>query len=146
MTLASPLGFRPEYRWAVEHNRWLTLNEATQGELEYDELVDNDSDDFDTWRLEHRKVYRRGASIEAISRGDNVIDVTTRNVGRFTVWLHPRMVDVNKPVTIVVDGRPRQIDGLQPSLLTALDSYRRRRDWGLLYPMKVELEAKGGSF
>ncbi|MGH7134780.1 MAG: alpha/beta hydrolase-fold protein, partial [Pirellulales bacterium] len=47
VTLASPLGFRPEYHSPVEHNRWLTLNEATDGELEYDELVDNDSDEFD---------------------------------------------------------------------------------------------------
>ncbi len=27
-----------------------------------------------------------------------------------------------------------------PSLLTALESFERRHDWGLIYPIKVELE------
>ena len=37
VTLASPEGFRMDYCSSVRHNRWLTLNEATQGELSYDE-------------------------------------------------------------------------------------------------------------
>ena len=62
--------------------------------MEYDELVAHGSGDFDSWRLEHRIAQHRGAAIEAVNRGDNTIAVTTRNVVRFTVWLHPRMVDV----------------------------------------------------
>lgn len=141
VTLATPLGFRPYYRSPVEHNRWLSLNETTEGELEYDELVPSDGDDFDAWRLEYRKGQRQGASIDAINRGNNLIEVTTRNVARFTVWLHPRMVDINKPLTISINGEPCVIGDLQPSLMTALESYRRRRDWALIYPMKVELAA-----
>ena len=139
ITLASPLGFRPYYRSPVEHNRWLTLNEATEGELEYDELVPSETDDFDAWRLEHRKGRRQGASIDAVNKGNNLIEVSTSNVARFTVWLHPRMIDVAKPVTIFVNGETAFAGMLEPSLVTALDSYRRRRDWGLIYPMKVEL-------
>ncbi|MFZ1936129.1 MAG: hypothetical protein WCB27_03735 [Thermoguttaceae bacterium] len=71
--------------------------------------------------------------------GDNTIAVTTRNVARFTVWLHPRMVDLAKPVVILVNGR-RQFSGrVRPSLATALEPYLRRDDWGLIYPIKVEL-------
>lgn len=143
--LASPLGFRPYYRSPVAHNRWLTLNEATEGELEYDELVPSDADDFDAWQLEHRKGRRQGASIEAVNRGDNIIEVTTRNVARFTIWLHPRMIDIQKPVTIFVNGETVFTGELKPSLLTALDSYSRRRDWGLIYPMKVELAVAASS-
>lgn len=139
VTLASPLGFRPYYCSPVEHNRWLTLDEATDGELDYDELIDNDEDDFDAWRLEHRRGRRRGASIEAVNRGGNLIEITTRYVARFTVWLHPRMIDVSQPVTMRVNGKSRCVRDLKPSLATALESYRRRRDWGLIYPMKAEL-------
>jgi predicted esterase len=140
VTLASPLGFRPYYRSPVGHNRWLTLDEATDGELEYDELVDNDvEDDFDAWRLERRQGRRQGASIDAVNRGGNLLQITTRNVARFTVWLHPRMIDVSKPVTMLVNGESRFVGSLTPSLATALESYRRRRDWGLIYPIKVEL-------
>ena len=123
----------------MKHNRWLTLNEALDGKLEYDELIDNDADDFDDWRLEHRKGRRNGASIEAVNRGDNTIVVTTRNVARFTIWLHPKMVDVRKPVTVVVNGNNRFTGKVKPSLATALESYERRGDWGLIYPMKIEI-------
>ena len=139
VVLASPVGFKRWYCFPVEHNRWLTLNEAVDGKLEYDELIDNDADDFDDWRLKHRKSRREGASIDAVNRRDNTIVVTTRNVARFTVWLHPKMVDVRKPVTIVVNGRNRFTAKLKPSLATALESYLRRGDWGLIYPMKVEI-------
>jgi hypothetical protein len=140
VVLASPVGFKRWYCFPVEHNRWLTLNEAVDGKLEYDELIDNDPDDFDSWRLEHRKSRRKGASIDAVNRRDNTIVVTTRNVAKFTVWLHPKMVDVQKPVTVVVNGKNLVTTRVQPSLVTALESYERRTDWGLIYPMKIEVE------
>jgi len=139
VVLASPAGFKRWYCFPVEHNRWLTLNEALDGKLEYDELIDNDADDFDDWRLEHRQSRRAGASIEAVNRLDNTIVVTARNVARFTVWLHPNMVDAGKPVTVVVNGQNRVTAKVKPSLSTALESYERRGDWGLIYPMKFEL-------
>lgn len=142
ITLASPLGFRPYYRSPVVHNRWLTLDEAIDGELEYDELIASEGDDFDAWRLEHRRTTRAGASIDAVNRGGNTIDVKTRNVARFSVWLHPRMVDLTRPVTITVDGETRFAGEVAPSLVTALDSYRRRGDWGLIYPIKIEIAAQ----
>jgi hypothetical protein len=49
------------------------------------------------------------------------------------------MVDITQPVTIRVDGETRFAAKVTPSLTTALESYERRRDWGLIYPMKVEL-------
>lgn len=143
VTLASPLGFRPDYYCSsIEHNRWLTLNESAAGELEFDELIDNDADDFDAWRLQHRKGKRQGASIDAVNRGGNLIAIQTRNVARFTIWLHPRMIDASKPVTVVVNGERRLVGPLTPSLATALESYRRRRDWGLIYPIKIELAVR----
>jgi predicted esterase len=141
VVLASPVGFDDDYCFPVKHNRWLTLDEAVDGTLEYDALLTNGADDFDDWRLRHRKQKSEGASIDAVNRGDNTIQVTTRNVARFTVWLHPRMVDVKKSVRIVVDGKVRFAGSVKPSLATALASYERRHDWGLIYPIKVELTA-----
>ncbi|HEY2253508.1 MAG TPA: alpha/beta fold hydrolase, partial [Planctomycetaceae bacterium] len=142
VVLASPAGFKRWYSFPVKHNRWLTLDEAVDGKLEYDELIDNAADEFDDWRLEHRKSRRKGASIDAVNRHDNTIVVTTRNVAKFTVWLHPKMVDVHKPVTVVVDGKPRVTTKVKLSLMTALESYERRGDWGLIYPMKIEVEVR----
>ena len=58
---------------------------------------------------------------------------------RFTIWLHPEMVDIAKPVTIVVNGKTLFQDSVHPDLATALESYERRYDWGLVYPIKISL-------
>jgi hypothetical protein len=110
--------------------------------MDYDELVPCDDDDFDAWRLEHRRVSRRGCRIDAINRGQNRIDVTTLNVARFTVWLHQKMVDVAKPVTFHVDGKVRVAGQVRSSLATAFESYELRRDWGLIFPIKIELSTE----
>lgn len=142
IAVATPQGFTYNYMHRVRHNRWLTLDEETPGEIRVDELVTRGSD-FDSWRLMPRRTLRRGAAMEAINRGDNRIDVTTENVARFTVWLHPKMVDIDKPVTIHVDDKLAFSARLRPSLVTALQSYQRRNDWGLIYPLKVELRVAG---
>ena len=140
--LASPNGFRESYCYPVKHNRWLSLNEAVKGSLEYDELVSHDDGSFASWHLEYRPAKHRGAALDAVNRHDNTILVATRNVARFTVWLHPRMVDVSRPVTILVDGKVRFQGRVAPSLATALESYERRSDWGLVYPMKVVVDLR----
>lgn len=142
IALASPAGHKSAYCFPARHNRWLTLDESTKGNLEYDELRAHSDGDFDSWRLEHLTTKHPGAMIDAVNEGNNRIVVTTKNVARLTVWLHPRMVDTARPVTIVLDGKTRFEGRLKPSLLTALESYRRKDDWGLIYPMKVELTAK----
>jgi hypothetical protein len=43
-------------------------------------------------------------------------------------------------VTVVVNGRTRFAGRFEPSLLTALEFYQRRRDWGLIYPLKIEFD------
>jgi len=139
VALASPAGFKRWYCFPVKHNRWLTLDEAADGRIEYDELLAEENVDFDKWRLEHTRGRRKGAAIDAVNRGDNTFVVATSNVSRFTLWLHPRMVDVTKPVTVTVNGRIRFSGPVKPSLVTALESYDRRSDWGLIYPIKIEL-------
>jgi predicted esterase len=138
VALASPAGFQSSSCFPVVHNRWLTLDEAIEGDLEFDELVSH-GNDFESWRLEHRIGRRRGAAVEAVNRGGNSIDLAAKNVARCTVWLHPKMVDVSKPVVIAVNGRTVFQGRVRPSLAVALESFRRRNDWGLIYPIKVAL-------
>jgi predicted esterase len=139
IALASPAGFKESFCYPVRHNRWITLDKTTDGSIAYDALWARDTRDFSTWHLEHRTVGRPGAAIDAVNRGDNTIAVKTENVAQFTVWLHPRMVDVTKPVIILVNGKRQFAGRVKPSLAAALESYLRREDWGLVYPIKVEL-------
>jgi len=139
IVLASPVGYSRYYSSEVKHNRWLTLDEAEEGKLTYDLLLCDDDVEFDEWKLTHERRRRDGAAIDATNRGDNMIAVYTKNVKRFTVWLHPKMVDIRKPVTVFVDGEQKFRGKVTPTLATALESYERRSDWGLIYPIKIEL-------
>ncbi|MCC7475461.1 MAG: alpha/beta fold hydrolase [Pirellulales bacterium] len=140
IALATPVGFSRSYLYPVQHNRWLTLDEPTEGTIPVDELRDNGSKNFDDWKLSHVTSELPGALIEAVNRGDNTIDVTASNVRQFTVWLHPRMIDLSRPVKIIVNGKQRFLDVVSPSLPAALDSYQRRHDWGMIYPIMVRVD------
>jgi len=150
VVLASPVGYGSSKCYAVRHNRWVTLDEATEGQLEYDALVrsgpghskDSSVEEWEQWKLDHKTVKREGALIDAINSGDNQFQVTTKNVGRLMFWLHPAMVDFSKPVQVTVNGELRFDKCVAPSLPTLLDSFARRRDWGLVYPAKITLDLR----
>ena len=54
VTMATPVGFRRNYCSSLKHNRWLTINETTEGTIKFDELLSNGEDDFHKWRLSHQ--------------------------------------------------------------------------------------------
>ena len=141
IALATPQGFGHYYKSPARHNRWLSINETLPGTLKFDQLVTNGADDFHEWRLHHEVTERSGSLVEAAYQG-NSIAITTRHIARFTVWLHPRMINVNKPVLITVNGKEAFHGYVRSSLLTSLESYERRGDWGLIYPIKVELSGR----
>jgi len=140
VTLATPAGFSSYHSSRLRESRWLSINQVTPGKVPLDELVTNGEDDFHAWRLTHERIEREGSILDAMNYGNNLIALNAIHVSRFTVWLHPRMVDINKPVQIHVNQKPVFAGRVAPSLVTALDSYRRRGDWGLIYPIKVELK------
>lgn len=151
VVLASPVGYSGSKCYPSRHNRWVTLDDAVEGQLEYDALVrsgpghskDSSSEDWEKWRLDHTTVKRLGALIDAVNLGGNRFQVTTSNVESLTLWLHPAMADFCKPVQVTVDGHLRFDERVVPSLPTLLDSFARRRDWGLVYPAKITLDLGG---
>lgn len=153
VVLASPVGWTTSKCYPVRHNRWITLDATSGGELPYDTVRGNGRsgrkdcpiEQWSQWELRHRRIRRKGASIEAINRGANRLEITTANVSRFTVWLHPKMVDLGKPVRITLNGAPPIARRAAPSLVTLLDSFERRGDWGLVYPARIMLDVAGES-
>jgi predicted esterase len=139
VTLATPAGYSAYHSSRVRHNRWLSINEVTPGKISFDELITNGDDDFHAWRLSSQKVEREGSLLDAMNYGNNLIAVNAVHVSRFTVWLHPRMVDLSKPVHIHVNQKRVFAEKVTSSLVTSLESYQRRGDWGLIYPIKIEL-------
>lgn len=93
--------------------------------------------DWDDFHLPVRRKNIRGGIVEAqLCAG--VIEAAAKNVDQFTAWLHPAMLDLRR-VTLRVNGRVRFQGAVKPSLAVALESYLRRRDWGLIYPARVTI-------
>ena len=44
-------------------------------------------------------------TVWAENKGDNLIELTTKNVRRLKIYLHPRMVDFDRPVRSVANGK-----------------------------------------
>jgi hypothetical protein len=77
---------------------------------------------------------------EAWLRDGRTVEVAAKNTDSATLWLHPEMVDLDR-LRVFVHGSLKFDGTLRPNLKDALDSFLRRRDWGLIYPASLRLEA-----
>jgi hypothetical protein len=127
------------------HARWVTIDELDDETIIFDmvtmsECQDYNEADWNNFELKLKRKHIPGGIVEAFIRDDKVIEVSVQNVRKFSLWLHPAMLDLNN-VKILLEGVEKFSGKLRPSLSTMLDSYKRRRDWGLLYPVKVTIDA-----
>ncbi|MGH7208893.1 MAG: hypothetical protein ACREIL_05860 [Nitrospiraceae bacterium] len=78
-------------------------------------------------------VNRVYAKLDAEIVASNRIEVRTRLVRRYSVFLNQRLVDLAKPVTIVTDGRVSYEGVVVPSVETLLREARLSQDRGRLF-------------
>ena len=126
------------------HARWVSLDGLGEETVIFDMAVmskvdDAVEEDWNNFRLEARRKNVRAGIVEATVVNRNVIEVMPKNVTGFTLWLHPDMVDFGN-LAVFARGKEVFQGSLKPSLSTMLDSYKRRRDWGMLYPAKVRVD------
>ncbi len=131
------------------HARWISIDGIGDEALAFDRMIvsqcrDEVEKDWNDYKYEVGRQYVRAGLVEAWLRDDGVIEAIPKNVTGFTIWLHPKMVDF-KRVRVIVRGE-KVFDGkVQPNLATMLESYKRRRDWGLLYPAKLHITPETNS-
>ena len=131
--------------WPCEtpHHYWITIDEAHFGSFDLDHMEPTESTpSYCTTDFRHRTIRAPGGTVDATNDGDNHFTIRTHNVDRFTLWLHPAMADLAKPVRVVINGELRHDAAVTPSLQTVVESYLRRRDEGQLYSAKIELNIK----
>jgi len=80
---------------------------------------------------------QRYARIEARIAAPNRIEVQTRLVRRYTLFLNDALVDYGKPVTVVTNGRVSYDGPVTPSMETLLREARRRQDRHAFFPVKL---------
>lgn len=78
------------------------------------------------------------ASIKAEVQPNNVIEVECKDVTAFRVSLDPRLVQLNKAVTVVCNGQRLFQGKVQPSILNVARSWHDREDSQLLYSHSID--------
>ncbi|MEM7309127.1 MAG: prolyl oligopeptidase family serine peptidase [Planctomycetota bacterium] len=71
------------------------------------------------------------------TRDGNAIDVTANGVRELAIYLHPRMVDFELPVSVTVNGEERFRGRVEPDLGLMLDLARERDDRGRVYWARI---------
>ncbi len=78
-------------------------------------------------------------SVLAVNNGDNTITITAENAKKLKIYLHPKMVDFSKPVTITINGKESYKSTLTPDPKTLLELAREFDDRGRVYYACIEL-------
>jgi pimeloyl-ACP methyl ester carboxylesterase len=88
---------------------------------------------------ERRTELRPPAMVKAKRKG-NVIEITTEEVKELRVYLDDAMVDLDKPVTIIVNGRKLHDGIVKRSLDTLIEDAHKRHDPSMLFSAAVDLK------
>lgn len=82
------------------------------------------------------------AAVDAVVGEDNTLTVTAEGVKRLKLWLSPALLDLARPVRVVVNGKTVWRKKPKPEGRIALAEARRRGDTGVFYPAVVELKVR----
>ncbi|MBI3858090.1 MAG: hypothetical protein HY293_20610 [Planctomycetes bacterium] len=111
---------------------WLEISEF-KGEP----LLKRSYMDFDKKSIEERTLFPEHSHARGeIVAESNEIKVTVSGAREIRVYLHEKMLDLAKPVTVTVNGSKSRFD-VKPSLETLMET--ARRDRGLLYVASVKV-------
>jgi dienelactone hydrolase len=90
--------------------------------------------------IEERQVFLDEIQVRAeLLPEGNEIKVTASGAKELRLWLHERMLDLSKPLTVTVNGAKSKVDA-KPSVATLLESAARYR--GLLYTASIKVPVR----
>jgi predicted esterase len=96
------------------------------------------SDDLINKRDELTK-HKQYAKLEASIVAPNRIEVATKRVQRYSLFLNEHLIDSTKPITVLTNGQ-MVFDGLvTPKVEILLRQARQRQDWRQLFPIHLSL-------
>ena len=82
------------------------------------------------------------AKLDVLLVAPNRIEVTTKRVRRYSLFLNDRLIDVSKPITVLTDGQVSFEGMVVPLLDTLLRQGRLRQDPRQLYPIHVMISVQ----
>jgi hypothetical protein len=125
------------------HWYWLSLGRTHYGTVEIDHLQPTEAiPSYCTTDFRHRTMRLPAGTVHGRNEGNNQISLRVRNVEQVTVWLSSEMVDLGRPVQVIVNDEVAYEDEVVPSLHAALQSYDRGRDAGMIFEARIDLSLK----
>jgi predicted esterase len=152
LVAVTPRGWDARNATPTPHNRWVSILEIGDEKIAFDSVKftgpgmkwGEPPENWKKQKWELTETTVRAGLVDAEYKGNNVFEVKTENVRKFSLWLHPNMVDFSKPVKVIVNGKTHLYKS-QANLLDALRSYERRQDWGLIYHSELVLDVASHS-
>ncbi len=89
-----------------------------------------------------RRTELRPPTLVKAKRKGNAIEITTEEVKELRVYLDDAMVDLDKPVTLSVNGRKLHDGVVKRSLDTLIEEAHKRRDSSMLFSAAIDLKLK----
>jgi len=86
---------------------------------------------------------RMTGSIEAVASG-NRIDVTLRNVARYTLFISSEQFDLTEPIVVLTNGSESFSEAVEPDVRFMLEQASRDNDRSTIYEAKIEIALQGG--
>lgn len=82
-------------------------------------------------------------SVWAVNKGGNAFEITAENAKKLKIYLHPKMADFTKPVTITVNGKEVFKQTVKPDLKMMLELVREFDDRGRFFYASVDVDVPG---
>ncbi len=99
--------------------------------------------DMDLKPIEKRKEYEKPVEVDAeCDRAKNRVVVRASGARELRIWLSDELLDLDRPVRVVVNNDTLFDGRVERSIQGALEDCRRRRDRGLVYPASVTVKLK----
>lgn len=117
-------------------DRWLVIDEAGPGKLEMEGL-----DQGGTPRIKHQL---KMGTLDAAWSAPNTLEVKARNVAKFRVFLTPNLLDLKKPLKIVVNGKDAFEGPVKSSLKFLMKYLDERRDGGMAFVGEALVTVEAG--
>lgn len=89
-----------------------------------------------------KRIELRPPALVKAKRKGNAIEITTEEVKELRVWLDDAMVDLDKPVSVTVNGKKLHDGVVKRSLEALIDDVRRRHDPGMTFSAYVDLKPR----
>jgi hypothetical protein len=113
---------------------WVRIDATDEIAAFSDDLIDRHDD-----LIKHKQYAKLEASVVAPNR----IEVSTKRVQRYSLFLNEHLIDSSKPITVLTNGQVVFDGPVTPKVDVLLRQARQRQDPRLLFPIQLSLPVPG---